>query len=181
VLAALRRGDRALDLVWCNWRSHWIVVRRGGPKLLAWWSGTWHRGFDIVLRWCGIDGVYRAAFPHEKTSFLPLDNRVVLLARASDLARREKASDRFHEAEEIDEQSELWRTTRRLARRKDAERYARNRHEIDRQWSIGGFDPGQLHDSETDGEALAKMRAGTARQRVARNRVRSTAPFGWEA
>lgn len=172
VLDALRRVDRALDLAWCGWRRHWIVVRRGLPEHRAYWSGRWWNGYDIVARWSGVDGVYRAAFPHEKPGFLPLDNRLVALVRACDLSRRRKASERFQEAEDVDLAREAWRVQRRAERREEARKYAHDRHVLDRVTSIGGFQSGQVNDTETESDLAARRRA-------ARNRVGNKAPEGW--
>lgn len=171
VLEALRRIHRDLDLAWCNMRQHWIVVRRGAAAQRSYWNGKWHNGWDIVLRWAGIDGVYRAAFPHEKCGFLPLDNRLVLLVRACDLDRRESAAERWREAEEADEDRILWRETRRLDRMADASAYVHSRHATLK--SVGGVAPGRANDYETDEEARAEM---SGRMRRAMNRVRAGLP-----
>lgn len=169
VLEALQRIDRNLDLAWCNFRKHWLVVRTSGPAKRSWWNGTWHRGYEVEVRWRGVGGVYRAAFPHEEHSFLPLDQRLVRLVRACDIARRREASERWDEAEEVDMRRWRTRQQRRADRKEESESFYRTRHDLERNYSIGGFQPGQVNDYETESEALGKM---SARARAAMNRVR---------
>jgi len=174
VLDALRRIDRNLSLVWCGFRGHWLVVRAVGATRRAWWNGEWHTGFEVVIRWLGVDGVFRAAFPYEERSFLPLDNRLVLVVRAGDISRRASASDLWREAEEIDERREEWRASRKRDVRAEARRYWHTRHVANRTSSIGGFAPGAVNDYATEGEVRQEM---SARMRRAMNRVRAGLPM----
>lgn len=173
VLEQLRRINRSIDLAWCNFRKHWIVVIKSGPMQRSWWNGRWHTGFDIIVRWAGIGGVYRAAFPHEKCGFLPLDNRLVRLVRACDLSRRASVSERFNEMEAADIRRDAWRAQQKADVKQESEGYFRGRHVLHRASSVPGFNPGQVNDYETEEEVQQEM---SARMRRAMNRVRQGLP-----
>ncbi|HUT78490.1 MAG TPA: hypothetical protein VM285_12430 [Polyangia bacterium] len=163
IAAEIKRIDPGLHLVFDPRRAFWIVVRKAPVGKRAWWSGHWHTGWEIVLRWAGVGGQFRAAAPRETLSYLPLDSRLVTVLRFGDQRRRGQAAAMLSILDKMEQDRWRAREERRIGRKQEAEWFADRRHGGSTQ-SIGGLSPGRVNDYETEEEAVRKMRG---RQRAA--------------
>lgn len=166
---ALKRVCPQLELAWCNRRRFWLVVKKGGPGLRAYWNGRWHAGYEVVTRWSGVNGQYGSPRDWTRPVFLPLDMRLVAVVRHSNQAALGQKSRLAKRLSDMDSKRLQHRTDRRLQRRDESQAYFAKRHEQNREWSMPGRNPGQVNDYETEADA-ASMLKGRARAAMLRAR-----------